>query len=620
MLLVVAGILVYANSFSGVFLLDDLRAIVDNPHIRSLWPLSETLQSPPQSTVSGRPLVSLTLALSYALSGLRPWGYHLINLLIHLCGGLLLFGIVRRTLRLSSGRTVAAAESPGILNGDALALAIALLWVVHPLQTQSVTYIIQRAEALMGLFYLLTLYSFVRSATSARPWAWGILAVVACAAGMLTKEVMASAPIIVFLFDAIFLAGCPRRALRQRGALHAALAATWLVLAVALVSGPRSETAGFGVKEITPFEYARTQPGVILHYLRLVIWPHPLCLDYHWPIARSLDAVILPAALVATLLALTVWALVYRPRIGFLGAAFFLILAPTSSVVPIHDIAFEHRMYLPLAAALALGVLGIRWLLVKIFPVAPVSRDRPGTPAHQVIAIALVALAAVELGGMTFMRNRDYRSALAMWEEVARVRPENPRAHCNIGVVRTQRGDLDGAIAAYSEAVRVEPTHVLANYNLGTALREKGRVNEAERHFREALRGRPDYIEAHINLGSTLVEQGRLDEAIDEFRAALNGQPGGTVPLEQLQVQAYMHLGNALARKNAWNEAIAAYESALQLNPDYYRAHYNLGLVLQQRGRVRDAAEHFRRTLALKPDHEGARRALAASPGVDPAD
>ena len=181
-------------------------------------------------------------------------------------------------------------------------------------------------------------------------------AVVACALGMGTKEVMATAPIVVLLYDRCFLAGSFREAFRRRWPMYVGLAATWAILGALVIAYPwgAATGAGFGLAEAGPWEYARTQPGVILNYLRLSFWPSSLCFDYSWPIATSAGQIIPAAAVIAALLAATLWALRRAPALGFLGAWFFLILAPTSSFVPIiTEVAAERRMYLPLAAVVS---------------------------------------------------------------------------------------------------------------------------------------------------------------------------------------------------------------------------------------------------------------------------
>ena len=229
--------------------------------------------SPPICSVSGRPVECLTLALNYALGGLNVWGYHAFNLTVHLVSALVLFGILRRTFEGEKLRDRFGAAAIW------LAAAIALIWEVHPLQTESVTYIVQRSELLMGLFLLLTLYCTLRGSQSSRPRAWYLAAVVSCALGMGSKEVMVGAPLIVLLYDRVFLASSFRELWQRRIGLYIGLAATWLILAV-LVARTLHPATGFGIEGLTSWDYLKTEAGVIVYYLRLCFWPHPLVIDY----------------------------------------------------------------------------------------------------------------------------------------------------------------------------------------------------------------------------------------------------------------------------------------------------------------------------------------------------
>ncbi|MHC4609143.1 MAG: hypothetical protein ACYS7M_02205, partial [Planctomycetota bacterium] len=231
--------LAYSPGLSAPFIYDDLSAIRENPHIRHLWPLREAMSAPEQTPLAGRPVVSLSLAVNYAIGGIDVRGYHAFNLAVHLISAVLLFAIARRTLHshLLHERYTASAGW--------IALAVAAIWALHPLQTESVIYVVQRTELLMGLFYVLTLYCAIRGSRSARPWFWHTAAVSACALGMASKEVMVSAPLIVLLHDRVFISGSFRGALARRPGLYAGLALTWVLLGVLLASGPRSESIGF---------------------------------------------------------------------------------------------------------------------------------------------------------------------------------------------------------------------------------------------------------------------------------------------------------------------------------------------------------------------------------------
>lgn len=278
-LIAVVGLLAYYNSFGGAFIFDNQVQILENPAIRTLRPFANFT-----TFLHPRSLVTLSLALNYNLGGFNPWGYHLVNLVIHILAALTLYGLVRRTLLCEPLRARYEEKASW------LALAAALLWLVHPLQTESVTYVIQRAEALMGLFYLLTLYFVLRGAEAGKGTWWYGAAMACCTLGMASKEVMVTAPLLVLLYNRTFLAPSFVAALRQRWLLYTGLGAMWGLLAstAALIlsfAPSPSASAGFGVQGITPLEYAGSQPGIIVYYLRLGFWPEGLCLDYGWPVA-----------------------------------------------------------------------------------------------------------------------------------------------------------------------------------------------------------------------------------------------------------------------------------------------------------------------------------------------
>ncbi|HEY5226971.1 MAG TPA: hypothetical protein VIJ19_00450, partial [Opitutaceae bacterium] len=243
LLIAAAAAVAYLPSFAAPFVFDDVPAIGGNPTIRHI---ASALRPPADTTVSGRPVLNLSLALDYAAGGTAPWVYHATNLAIHILAALALLGIVRRTL------------GPRALP---VAFSVALLWAVHPLNTESVTYVIQRGESLMGLLYLATLYFFIRACGSEgnRARLWYALSISSCFLGMGTKEVMASAPLIVLLYDRTFLSGSFASALRTRGKAYLGLAASWILLGyLVLATHGRTGTVGFGAG-ISPLDYAQTQ-------------------------------------------------------------------------------------------------------------------------------------------------------------------------------------------------------------------------------------------------------------------------------------------------------------------------------------------------------------------------
>jgi protein O-mannosyl-transferase len=653
-LLSLAALAAWSNSFHGAFVLDDIPTIVANPSIRRLGALGAVL-SPPKmgSPVTGRPLVNLTLALNYAVSGTRVWSYHALNLLIHVLAGLTLFGIVRRTLarRVGAqscgapleGRTGGAGFMPatevgarraGInpaLQSDAtlLAFAVALLWTLHPLQTEAVTYVVQRAESLMGLFYLLTLYCFIRgtesetpggrsllagdppralsdiacpqaptsvSRQSTHPWRWYSLSLLACLLGMATKEVMVSAPLIVLLYDRTFLAGSFRAAWRQRRQVYLGLAGTWLLLAWLVASADnRGGTAGFGTA-VSAWDYALVQSGAIVHYLRLAGWPHPLVFDYGTAVVHSLAEVWWQTIVVLASLGLTIWALIRKPRCGFLGAWFFLILAPSSSVVPVvTQTMAEHRMYLPLAAVITLAVLGWYLLLQRLQDHRlPDSRNRVVAWSRGPVVLVLAFALALPLGWLTARRNEAYRSELTLWTDTVASLPQSSRAHNNLAWVLQQQGKAVEANAQFARAVALQPDYVTAHYDWGVALLDQGRAAEAIIQLEAAVRLAPGHAAALVNLGNALMQVQRAAEAVACYEQVLRIEPGADV---------HYDLGVALAELGRRDEAVAHLRTALALAPDLPRAHYQLARLAELAGQPADAEREYLETLRLAPDH-----------------
>ncbi len=575
-LLLLAGLLAYSNSFSGVFLLDDNRSIVNNPGIRT-FANSESASGSFQQRWVGW----WSFKLNYALGGLDMAGYHVVNLAVHLAAGLLLFGLVRRTLLLRPpDDRIAQAACP-------LAFAVAVVWVVHPLGTQGVTYIVQRFESLMGMLYLACLYCMVRGGQSPRPWMWYLLAGVACWLGMFTKEIMITAPLVAIVYDRVFLAESWREVLRRRWGLHAGCLSAAVALIAAVVwnqSAARSASAGFGFQLFTWTEYLGSQGGVILHYLRLAAWPDRLCLDYLWPVARSPIEIFLPCAAVAALLVGSIAALRYYLRVAFLGLAFFLVLAPTSSVMPIADLAVEHRMYLPLVPLVVLAVLGVFALAGRLLQSARWRRC---------VEAALLTAVVVAFAWRTHDRNQDYRSKIAMWTDVLATSPENIRAHHYLGKAMANEGDVVGGIRQIQRALEIDPRFARAHNDLGHLFAEQEELSQARVHFEQAIAIDSEYVDPHYNLAVTLNKLGRVDEAADQYRQAIRIKPN--------YLDAYNNLGNILLRQGKVSEAVVEFERLLKIDANYPQAYVSLGTASIERGEFHQAVAHFRSALEFQP-------------------
>ncbi len=543
--------LAYSNSLNGEFVMDDVGSIVTNPSIRRLWPPWTAMFPPIQGgrTVEGRPFLGLTLALNYAVGGLEPWSYHLFNVVVHVLATWTLFGLARRTLLLPEIDERLQSASTG------LAFCIALAWGVHPLQTAAVTYVIQRAESLVGLFYLFTLYCVVRGEQSASRSRWHGLAVLCCAAGMLTKEVMATAPLLVLLYLRAFRFSTWKEVVSLRKPLLAGLASTWLLLALLIFhSGGRGGSVGFE-QPVTSLQYLQTQCVAIPRYLRLAISPTPLVFDYGPRPITDARRVIPGALLLALLLTATLAAWRRWPRMAFLGSAFFLILAPSSSVVPIiTQVIAEHRMYLPLAPVVALAVtaLFLGWCNVL---------DRRRQAGHSVthlrmLPIVAMALVAGLLAAQAWLRNLDYRTAAGLWNDTLAKWPLNERAHANLAKQHQLVGNVRAGIEQLNRAIEIMPQTPMLHYNRGTLLYLMRQDPAAIADFTTAIQLQPRYPEALLNRGVTYNRVGQHRAAVADFDESLLQSPG--------QALAYKNRAIAHLALKEWQHSAADLQQYLK--------------------------------------------------------
>ena len=575
-LLVLAVLLVYGSGIHGAFIFDDKASIPENPSLHgNPWLLSAL--HPPHGTgctVDGRPVLNLSFALNYAFGGVAVEGYHLTNILIQATACLLLFGIVRRTARICD-----------LPDPIAIAFFIALIWATHPLDTESVTYLVQRAESLMGLFYLLTLYGYVRSLDSEHGFFWLNVSVAACCLGMGTKEVMVSAPLTVLLFDRTFVSGSFREALRGRGSYYGALAASWIVLAALVYSThARGSTVGFGIGVSWP-AYLASQPMAILHYLCLAFLPLGQNFDYGLIGVGDWRSALLTAPVVLGLGIVSIVGVVRATPWGFLGWCFFAVLAPTSLLPGVRQAIAEHRMYLALIPVVVLAILACH----RQF-------GRRAYPFY--FAATLV------FWGLTIRRNAFYRNEVVLYTDAVEQSPDNPFALSTLGGIMMERGDLDGAALLFQRSIQVQRINQVARDNLGAILIKKGKVDAAIAVYREAIAYSPRFANAHVNLGNALLLKGLPQAAISSYRDAEELDPASPAPENGMAV-AYARLGAPL-------EAVEHYNKSLALDPENADTHNNMGNAYRQAKRLPEAFEQFAIAISLKPSLQSARFSIAS--------
>jgi len=531
---VAVGILAFSSTLQAGFVFDDTPHIVDSNLVRE--PASFLPGRPGYLAQPNRALGNLTFALNRQWIGPDPSGFHAVNVLVHVLAALLVLALARvsfRTPRLS--RSALAPWS------GAVAFVAALWFVAHPIQTQAVSYVVQRYASLATALYVLAVVLYVRwrlarEAGGAR----GVLGALAyapvlCAAllAMKTKEIAFTLPFVVAIYEACFFEG----SWRKRLVYLAPVLATAVVIPLAVLGAARPVGELLSdVTEVTRvqtaasrWDYLVTQVAVVASYLRLLVLPVGQSVDHDVPWYRSLlePRVAVSILVLAALAGAAAWLCrASRPRGGRPGldpatrlvsfgiAWFFVALLVESSVIPIVDVLFEHRVYLPsvgffLSAATALGLLA--------------RRLAPARPARATVAIG--AIVATALAAVTYRRNDVWASELALWTDAVEKAPSKARPRNNLGVALGRLGRREEAVRQLEEAVRLDPRYVRAHDNLGVVLSDLGRPGLAERHLLLAIELAPDFPDPFYNLGTLYLDESRYGEAAALLQRAIALRP-----------------------------------------------------------------------------------------------
>lgn len=580
--IVVAVLVAFWPALRAPFAFDDVGSVVKNPTIEHVFPLSASLSPPARVAVSGRPVVNLSLAVDNAVNAAlhvessgagkndATVAFHATNVVIHVLCGLLLFGVVRRTL--SSDALGGWANS----NAELVALASTGLWLLHPIQTEAVNYVVQRTELLVSLWYLATLYASIRgwdASSVRRRNAWLIAGVAACALGMASKEVMASAPFIVVAYDRVFRASTWRELAtnRSRRWFYLGLASTLIVLGALIAGGGRADSVGFGLS-LPWYRYLYSQGWAIAHYLLLFAWPADLRFDYGFSPVSGLGGLVGGTIVLALAAAVVLYAARSEQLWpAFLGFWFFAILAPSSSVVPIQtEIAAERRVYLASAAV----------FVAVIVLAAHALRDR------RRLFLASTSVIAALLLVVAFRRSSLYASPEALWRDAMTKAPSNPRAYDNLAAViyEKDRARIGEADSLWQRGIAIDSTYMPAWSNLAQIRVDQDRIADARALLEHALRISPDYVDATRRLGGLLALQGDT-KSIPYLERMANSSEASDEMLVALG-QAYIDAARP-------DDAIATLRRALTLNPRRADAGALLGALLVNRGALAEAVPYL---------------------------
>jgi tetratricopeptide (TPR) repeat protein len=579
-------ILLYANSLNGDFVFDDQHNIKDNPYIRvaHLDPAA-ILDAGLDSPHPNRPIAYISFALNYYFHKYNTFGYRLINVLIHIVTGIFIYHLIKMTLCLP------------VLEGryrhtQKIALFVALIWLVHPLATQSVAYVVQRMNSMAAMFYVMSLLLYIkgRLAVSRRGKRWALFALSAISGLMALgcKENAVSLPAFIVLYEWYFLQDLNKTWLKGRLFLLLSVLGVLLLIAfVFLGTTPlNSILGGYVTRDFTLAERVLTQFRVVVHYITLIVFPHPsrLSLDYEFPLSHALLDPITTLLSLGTLAGILLIAWVKAPTERLLSFCLLWYLGNLvieSSVIPL-EIIFEHRTYLP-----SLGIILPAVLLIFQY-------------SHQRwLPVAILGLVVVFFATWTYQRSWVWGHPVRLYRDVVEKYPGSARGHANLGMYLHKTGKKEGVIFHLSEAIRIEPS-AIAYSNLGGVLVDQQQYQEATVQLSEALRLDPDISQTHYNLGVALAGLGKRDEAISHYRQAVRINRG--------HASAHDNLGVILAEKGRYKEALQAFSDAVKANPQHANAQAHLGIALLQGDRAKEAVIHLREALRLQPNHPDAIR------------
>lgn len=610
LLIIILGIIGYSNTLNAPFILDDVRNIVENPVIKNIDFYISPSKAKVYTGLAEYPMLvnryvgSLTFALNYKINGLDVTGYHAANLLIHLINSLLVYRLIQlliSTLSSEAGR----GKHSDAKHASTIALFSSLLFVSHPIQTQAVTYIVQRFASLATLFYLLATIMYIKARLAFNNkskedgWRKNVrwicyysMAFAVTVFAMKTKETAFTLPVMIIVCELLFLSGeVKSRILSATPFVLTMFIIPASLLFVADLNGSVGNATRLAT-DMSRLDYLLTEFRVIISYIRLILFPVGQNLDHDYPIYITIFDFELFLALMSLMI---IWFTViytfkrYKNTIPlikviFFGAAwFFVTLSVESSIIPIKDVIFEHRLYLP-----SVGF----FLVISCLAVMVIERCRQEW-AKKTIFFSVIIISLV-LTGTTYARNYVWSSEVSLWQDVVEKSPKKPRGYIQLTSFYNSRGRFDETASLSKRAILLNPPSFEIHNNLGTAFFMLGRTNEAIKEYTTALRINPDSAITQNNLGLALVRLGQLDEAVKAFETATR--------IKSDFAMAYNNLGMIFDKLGRTNEAINEFRTAIQIEPDSAQFHNNLGMVLGKEGLINEAIREFKTALRLNPD------------------
>ena len=640
-LIAITVTIIYSNIYHAPFVFDDTKKIIENERIRDL-----NYYFAFEQIIKPRNVVFLTFAINYKINGLNVAGYHIANILIHTINGFLVYFLALVIFK-KLNRTLTCPDStPGLSpfykrsltcsEISLMSLFAALIFVTHPIQTQAVTYTVQRMASMAAMFYLSSVLFYLKARTVAQATKYKaqrrasltfyILSAFCGILALLSKQHAASLPGAILLAEYLLI---------NRTWQDWKKTIPWFTFSFTLWAISVSYVLGLFSNEINSinlledisgltraeqvsttlsrWEYLCTQFNVLVIYIRLIFLPIHQCVDYLYPYKNGFWDGYTPLAVsfLMGLAVISVWSIRKLPILSLAFFWFFITISVESSIIPLYAY-FEHRLYLPMFGF----AIFASWLLFCFFQ------------SKKPLVFAAYAIIIFSYGTATYQRNKVWQDEIKLWSdtvskspqnhrayaslgnafllqdmleeavfnynEALRIRPDYGETHSNLGFALMQQDKIEDAILHYEMALRIVPKKSKIHYNLGIALKKKGDINGAVTHFSEVIRANPNHYKAYFNLGITLKVKGDIEGAVTHFNEAIQINPDFA--------DSHYMLGISLIENSRLKEAITHFSKAIQLNPNYAEAHMNLANILSQQGNLEEAVFHYEEALQIKPN------------------
>ncbi|MCX5715542.1 MAG: tetratricopeptide repeat protein [Candidatus Omnitrophica bacterium] len=564
-LIIAAGLVAYSNSLFNQFVWDDNQIIVQNEYIRDFKHLPQIFLSDlfhfgyaPGNFY--RPVQTLSYAIDHRIWGMNPFGYHLTSVALHILAAILIFFLIRL-----------------IFQNSAIAFLTGLLFVIHPIHTEAVSYISSRSDILATVFLLSSLLLFIKHIKGQGTAPFYIFSVLLYALSLLSKEAAVMFPLLYVFFAVIFAAKDSRKKSVAAVALFLIIDLLYIILRLTVFNFTKAPVFA-GSAPLLQRLYSI--PRVLLDYLRLLVFPIDLHMEREvLPLSFAGIALLAAAVIFTAYLILAAYKNKnYAAQSNYFAAWFFITLLPALNLVPVNAVIAEHWLYLP---------------SISMFLFAAVGLNSAASRFKKTIVYALAAALFTAYAAATIKYNTFWHDNSTLYRHTLTLSPDSARVHNNMGKVYDLSGNYDKAAAEYEAAIKIKPDYAMAHNNLGVVLDKLGRPEEAIAHYNTAIAINPDFAQAYNNLGTTYRKMGMLDNAIPEYERSVKIKPD--------YAEAYNNLGMVYYAKGALDTAAKDYEKAIKLNPDLAEAYNNLGVVYARKGLMSEAAKCWETALKINP-------------------